>query len=71
MTWKKMYDHPLEFPEPGKQPEFKPSINPEEPFLPEENPEIIPWEDPFETPPYEMPPSVEVPDQASGSYNVY
>jgi hypothetical protein len=54
-------DTPLEFPVPEPQPELNPNVDPEDPILPEEDPEIIPWEDPFETPPYEVPPPGEGP----------
>jgi len=52
---------PSEIPSPGKQPEIKPSADPEEPIVPEEDPDTIPDENPFETPPYEIPPPGESP----------
>ena len=42
-------------------PEQKPIVDPEEPLLPEESPDFIPEEDPFETPPVEIPPPGEGP----------
>jgi hypothetical protein len=36
-------------------PEVKPIIEPEDPVIPVEDPDIIPDEEPFETPPYEIP----------------
>ena len=44
-----------EIPSPEKHPEIDPPIDPEEPIIPEESPDITPYEDPFETPPYEIP----------------
>jgi len=55
MTSKKTLPGLSEFPKPEQPPEIKPPVDPEEPFLPEEDPEIIPWEDPFESPPEELP----------------
>jgi hypothetical protein len=55
MAKKKQPDKPFEIPSPGKLPEIKPSVDPEEPLIPEENPDIIPDEDPFETTPDEIP----------------
>lgn len=46
--------NPAEIPSP-KTPEWQPGEEPEQPLLPEEDPDIIPEEDPFETPPYEIP----------------
>jgi len=54
-------DKPLEIPSPEGKPEIDPIIDPEEPLIPTENPDIIPDEDPFETPPYEIPPPGEGP----------
>jgi hypothetical protein len=48
-------DKPFEIPLPEKHPETNPPFDPEEPIIPEEEPDIIPDEDPFETPPYEIP----------------
>ncbi len=42
-------------PPPGKNIESDPDRVPELPQLPDEEPDIIPDEDPFETPPYEVP----------------
>ena len=54
-------DKPFEIPSPQKHPEINPVIDPEEPIVPMEDPDIIPDEDPFETPPYEIPPPGEGP----------
>ena len=42
-------------------PEQKPITDPEEPLVPIEDPDYIPEEDPFETPPIEVPPPGEGP----------
>jgi hypothetical protein len=47
-------------PSPEKHPEIEPP-DPEEPIVTEEDPEIIPDEDPDETPPYKTPPPGEGP----------
>lgn len=52
---------PVEYPSPGKHPEIQEPVDPEEPIIPEEDPDIIPDEDPFENPPYEVPPPAEGP----------
>ena len=54
-------DKPFEIPSPQKHPEINPVIDPEEPIAPIEDPDVIPDEDPFETPPYEIPPPGEGP----------
>lgn len=46
---------PTEIPLPVRNPEIDPDKIPENPVLPEEEPDIIPEEEPFETPPYEIP----------------
>lgn len=46
---------PIEVPKPGKHSEMDLPFDPEEPVIPIEEPDIIPDEDPFETPPYEIP----------------
>ena len=61
MAKMKKPDKPLEIPSPEKHPEINPVIDPEEPIVPIEDPDIIPDEDPFETPPYEIPPPGEGP----------
>lgn len=63
MPIKKQPGKPIETPFPGKYPEVIPPIDPEEPlFVPVEDPDIIPDEDPFETPaPFEIPPPGEGP----------
>jgi hypothetical protein len=45
----------IEIPLPEKYPETKPHTDPKEPIIPEEYPGIVPDEDPFGTPPYEIP----------------
>lgn len=50
-----------EVPMPHKVPEVGPVFDPEEPLQPDESPEIIPDEDPYETPPVEVPPPGEGP----------
>jgi hypothetical protein len=50
-----------EVPAPSKHtPQEIPGLDPEEPVLPAE-PDIIPEDDPFTTPPYEIPPPGEAP----------
>lgn len=61
MATKKTPERPNEFPAPDKHPEIIQPIDPEDPVMPIEDPEIIPDEDPFETPPYEIPPPGESP----------
>jgi hypothetical protein len=56
MTKKKTTEKPVEIPLPEKQPEIKQPIDPEEPIVPGEDPDKVPYESPFETPPYEIPP---------------
>ena len=46
---------------PEKTIEVPKPLDPEEPLLPEDNPDVIPEENPFETPPYEVPPPAEGP----------
>ncbi len=46
---------------PSKIPEISPLIDPEEPLIPEEDPDEIPEENPFVSPPYEIPPPAEGP----------
>ena len=49
-------------PLPEKHPEIEPSVDPEEPLIPpEEDPDLIPDDDPYKTPPYEIPPPGEGP----------
>ena len=52
---------PDETPTPAKHPEIKPTEDPEQPMIPEEDPDFIPDDDPFETPPYEIPRPGEAP----------
>ena len=61
MPKKKQPGNPSEVPSPEKHPEIKPA-DPEEPLnIPEEDPDIVPDEEPFEPPPYEVPPPGERP----------
>ncbi len=46
---------------PEKIVEVPEPFDPAEPLLPEENPDTIPEEEPFETPPFEVPPPAEGP----------
>lgn len=47
---------PSEIPLPDIRPEITQPFDPEDPIIPVEDPDIIPDEDPFETPsPYEIP----------------
>lgn len=46
---------------PAKKPEVEKPEDPEDPFVPEEVPILIPDEESFETPPPEMPPPGEGP----------
>jgi hypothetical protein len=55
MPRKKQSPGPAEIPAKKSSPKIKPGEEPEYPVLPEEEPDIIPDEDPFETPPYEIP----------------
>lgn len=55
MIPKKQPGKPIETPTPLRKPDIEAPMDPEEPVIPEEDPDIIPDEDPFETPPYEVP----------------
>ncbi len=55
MAKKLKKDQPFEIPSPEKQPEIIPHIDPEEPSIPNEDPDVKPEEDPFVAPPYEIP----------------
>lgn len=62
MAKKTQPDKPSEKPLPVKHPEIKPGIDPDNPVIPPEDPDIIPDEDPFESPPpFEIPPPAEGP----------
>ena len=62
MPTRKQPGVPIETPPPQKHPEIPLPFDPEDPVLPVEDPEIIPEEDPFETPPpFEIPPPAEGP----------
>lgn len=52
---KKKTDRPAEIPVPGNDPEVKPATEPGNPLFPEEEPGELPNDDPYETPPYEIP----------------
>lgn len=60
MPKKKQDPKPAEIPAPAT-PEVRPGDVPEYPVLPEEDPDVIPDDDPFETPPNEVPPPGERP----------
>lgn len=55
MPDKKKEGQPVEVPGPEKTPEIKPEVDLEYPLLPDESPDVIPEEEPFVTPPYEVP----------------
>ncbi|MEO7311227.1 MAG: hypothetical protein ABIX01_12570 [Chitinophagaceae bacterium] len=46
---------PPETPAPDQKPETEQPFDPKEPTLPMEEPDVIPDENPFETPPSELP----------------
>jgi hypothetical protein len=54
-------EEPIGVPPLRRDPEVYPEEIPEAPVLPAEEPDVIPQEDPFETPPYEVPPPGEGP----------
>ena len=45
----------IEIPHPANVPEMEIPVDQEEPATPEEDPDIIPGEDPFENPTYKIP----------------
>ncbi len=47
---------PPEIPQPEKHPEIERPGNPEGPAIPAEEPGFVPFENPFEVPPIEIPP---------------
>jgi hypothetical protein len=55
MKTKKQERKSVEIPTPGKKPGIELPIDPEEPILPEVEPDLVPDEDPFITPPEELP----------------
>lgn len=61
MAKKQQPGRPIEIPSPGKFPEMEPPLDPEDPVIPVEDPDIIADEDPFENPP-----SFEVPEPGEG-----
>jgi hypothetical protein len=61
MAKKKKTGSPTEIPSPGKVLGIKPTVDPEEFIVPEDDPDIIPDEEMEETPPYELPPEGEGP----------
>jgi hypothetical protein len=52
---KKQPYKPTKIPPPAGLEEINPLVDPEDLIVPEEDPDIIPDEDPFENPPYEAP----------------
>jgi hypothetical protein len=50
---------PLERPTPSKEPEIQDPVDPKQPDIPVEDPDINPEEDPYQNPPDEMPPPAE------------
>ncbi len=61
MSKKKKPYIPEEYPIPEQNPEFNPEVIPETPSMPDEDSDIIPEENPFQTPPVEIPPPGEAP----------
>lgn len=61
MQEKELPQIPVEIPEPEKMPEITPDHVPESPEMPKEEPDNIPEEEPFITPPYEVPTPSETP----------
>jgi hypothetical protein len=59
MAKKSTTEKPIEIPLPETQPEIKSPTDPQEPIIPREDPDGVPYEEPFETPPYEIPPPEE------------
>ena len=55
MPNKKKPDKSIEIPMPKKEPEIILPLDPEDPSIPTEDPDILPEENPFETPPFEIP----------------
>ena len=61
MPKKEQPGKPFEIPLPEKLPEIELPVDPEDPIIPMEDPDIIPDENPFITPPDEMPAPAEGP----------
>lgn len=61
MAKKIIPEEPVVVPAPLHDPEIDPEELPEYPAIPEEGPDVIPEENPFVNPPYEMPPPGEGP----------
>lgn len=58
---KKKKNGETEIPLPFKYPEIDNPVEPDEPLIPSEEPDVSPDENPYETPPEEIPP----PDESS------
>ena len=58
---KKPADPQPGLPYPGKRPEIDPDTVPDNPVITGDEPDIIPDDDPFETPPEDVPPPGEKP----------
>ena len=54
-------EEPIVVPAPLRDPEIDPEEIPENPIIPGEGPDVIPDENPFVVPPYEVPPPGEGP----------
>lgn len=54
---------PIERPEIPRQPEIQEPVDPGEPTIPQEDPDIIPDEGPYIEPPSEVPPPADGPQQ--------
>jgi hypothetical protein len=61
MPTKQPPQKPFEMPKPAKIPEIIEPLDPDELIIPDEDPDFIPEENPFENPPEEMPPPAEGP----------
>jgi hypothetical protein len=61
MIQKKKPEKPSELPQREIKPEVEAPVDPKNPFIGEDDPDVIPFEDPFEPPPYEIPPPGEGP----------
>lgn len=61
----KISKKPLPAPQPPAQGEIERPVDPDNPLTPPERPVVIPFENPYQTPPYEVPP----PSPGSGYCN--
>ena len=61
MKKQKTSEKALEAPLPQTQPEIERPVDPDNPLTPQEDPDVTPFENPYETPPYEVPPPAEGP----------